>query len=783
MVGARVLVEWVAGGVVGGELLATTGWVGRSGDVALAAIAVVVAGAAWARRSALLGMVAVAVASALLGVSLVAHASAPSTDPADVARLALPLRTRLVGRVVSAAVADRTVLVLDVVSLGRPPEAATGRVRVRVRGRTAVQCGDIVAVETTLRRPRNFENPGRFDMAGRLARRGVHVTASVWDPDDVVRLSAAPLATLTRWRDAVRATIDRMPDPDVAAILSALVLGDDTRVTPAVRDAFSRAGVIHVLSVSGLHVGIVAGALAGAFLWLASRSERVLLHGDPRKLAVVGGLAAAVVYGALTGLAVATVRALVMSGVVAAAVVLDRRASPWRAFAAAALAIAVAEPGAPAEASFQLSFASVGALLAGATATRTDEGWARRAGRASVAAWIGTAPLTALHFHQISLVGIVANPLVIPLFEGAAVLPGLAGAVLAPWAPSLALVAMTIASLPVRLALPLVRTLGQWSWAAVDVPIPNGLETMLLFGVLIGLRGRRGELARAVGTICLVGLALDAGWWAHERTARTSLRTTFLDVGQGDAAVVELPGGRVLVIDAGGFAGSDFDTGAGIVEPFLRSRKIARLDALVMSHAHPDHAGGLAHLVRHLAPAELWWSGQGEGAAWDEVLRALADTGTPVRTLHAGTRIPDFPEVDVLHPPAGWTAPSLNEGSLVLRVRDGGAAVLFTGDAERAAEAAMLERPDALAATVLKVPHHGSLTSSAPALVTAVGPRAAVVSAGADNRFGHPAPAVEERYRAAGIPFYRTDRCGAVVVEIAADGPLVTPAIAGCRGP
>jgi competence protein ComEC len=342
---------------------------------------------------------------------------------------------------------------------------------------------------------------------------------------------------------------------------------------------------------------------------------------------------------------------------------------------------------------------------------------------------------------------------------------------------------MTIASLPVRLALPLVRTLGQWRWAAIDVPIPNGLETLLLFGVLIGGRGSRVALTRAVGTICLVALALDAGWWACERTARTGLRATFLDVGQGDAAVVELPGGRVLVIDAGGFAGSDFDTGAAIVEPFLRTRKIARLDALVMSHAHPDHAGGLAHLVRHLAPAELWWSGQGEGAAWDEVLRALADTGTPVRTLHAGMRISDFPEVDVLHPPAGWGMPSLNEGSLVLRVRDGGGAVLFTGDAERAAEAAMLARPDALAATVLKVPHHGSLTSSAPALVTAVGPRAAVVSAGADNRFGHPAPAIEARYRAAGIPFYRTDRCGALVVEMAGEGPLVTPTIAGCRGP
>ncbi len=252
-------------------------------------------------------------------------------------------------------------------------------------------------------------------------------------------------------------------------------------------------------------------------------------------------------------------------------------------------------------------------------------------------------------------------------------------------------------------------------------------------------------------------------------------------MGQGDAAVVELAGGRVVVIDAGGFPGSDFDTGAAIVEPFLRVRKIQRVDVLVMSHAHPDHAGGLAHLVRRLAPSEVWWSGLGgSGSAWDELVSALRETGTPVRLLRAGGTIGDFPEIDVVHPPAAWTTASLNEGSLVIRVRVGQAAMLFTGDAERDAEAAMLARPDRLGATVLKVPHHGSRTSSSGPFVSGVDPAVAVISLGADNRFGHPAPDVEARYARRGVAVYRTDRCGAITMEPERDGLRIYSANPAC---
>lgn len=768
----RALIEWVAAGLVAGELGAALGWLRTRMALGVAAAAILASLASARLRPLGIGAIAMAV-----GAQLVARAAAPSPAIDDVAHLALPQRIRLLARVGSSTVGETTSAVVDALAVGWPARVVSGRVRLRVRGRVPLAPGDVIEIETTLRRPRNFENPGRIDVAGRLARHGIHVAASIWSADDVVVLAAPPAGFLDRWRAAVRAVVGRVRDPDVAAVLLALVLGDEAQVDPTLRDAFSRAGVIHVLSVSGLHVSIVAGGLATLLAWVASRSERILLYGDPRKVAVAGGLVAALVYGALTGLAVATVRSIAMAGVVTAAVVLDRRAAPWRAFALAALAIALLEPGAPADASFQLSFVSVGALLATAAPSDPRRGaWVRRAARASCAAWVGTAPLTALHFHQVSLVGVVANPLVIPLFEGAAVLPALIGAVLAPVTPALAHVAMELAGLPVRVALALVRSLGTWTWAAIDVPIPSPLELGLAYGLVVTAT-MRGPRARRLCAACTIGLALDAAWWAHERCARDGVRATFLDVGQGDAAVVEMSGGRVLVIDAGGFAGSDFDTGAALVEPFLRTRHVGRVDALVMSHAHPDHAGGLAHLVRHLGPAELWWSGHGgTGAAWAEIARALVETGTPVRVLRTGMRVPDFPEIDVLHPPSGWSEPSLNDGSLVLRIRDGGTSMLFTGDAEHGAETAMLFAPDVLAASVLKVPHHGSLTSSSAGFLAAVGPRAAIASAGADNRFGHPAPAVEARYRAAGIAFYRTDRCGAVTL----DATSVTTAVPDC---
>jgi competence protein ComEC len=401
---------------------------------------------------------------------------------------------------------------------------------------------------------------------------------------------------------------------------------------------------------------------------------------------------------------------------------------------------------------------------------------------ASIAAVVGTAPLSALHFQQVSLIGVLANPFVIPLFGSVVVVLGLLGAVLEPVSSGAAALCFRLTGEALRPGLHLVDLLARPGWAALATPTPSALELVLLYAGLAALAMPAGSLRRLVAACAVAGLIADTAWWMRVRWSPGVLRVTFLDVGQGDAAVVELPDGRVLVVDAGGFPGSDFDTGSAVVAPFLATRKVAGLAAVVMTHAHPDHAGGLASLVRRYEPREFWWTGvPGRGAAWDDLVRALGAGVTARRTLRSDApAVAWAPGVRVLHPPRRWPSDDLNDGSLTLRVTHGAVSVLLTGDVEALAESRMLRGAGPLDAVVLKVAHHGSRTSSTAPFVAAVAPAVAVISVGADNRYRLPAPEVERRLRDRGTCVLRTDRCGAVTMISDGTGVDVETARPGC---
>ncbi len=655
---------------------------------------------------------------------------------------------------------------------------------------------DLVRVPLRLRRPRNFGNPGEFDYESYLARQGIYATAFLGDDSALELIDRRPSAGwLTRWRRGVGSLIDEHLAGDDRALLRALIIGDTAGLSRPLQQEFTTAGVNHVLSISGLHVGMVATFGYVVWRWLLARSRWLLLRAHVPKLAVAASVIPVLLYAGIAGSSTAMLRSLIMVLIFLGAVLVDRERDLIVSLAAAALLIAVLWPGAPLDISFQLSFMAVLSLVLALERfwpwwrqweerhlVRLRHGPIRFARpvaaylAVSCAAFAGTAPLAAFHFNQLSLVALLANAVVVPLIGTAAVALGLTAALVYPLSRGLA-------GVLVWLAWPFLwlGRLGVWAFAAIPhaavrVVTPTVLELGIVYGALFIVMCARGRWRRlGLCAVAIVG-GCDALWWYGARYHRTDLQVTFLSVGQGDSAVVECPGAKVMVIDGGGMGNGSFDVGERVLAPFLWSHKIAHVDALVMSHPQWDHFGGLTFLARQFSPNEFWSTGEraSGGVRFAELEQALTEASVrPVIAVPGMDWLCGDARVRVLAPEDGVA--STNDRSLVVQLQRGPTRLLFTGDIEHGAEAALIASADGqLKSTVLKVPHHGSATSSTPAFVAAVAPRLAVVSLGLDNRFGFPAVRTEVTYRTAGVPLLRTDRDGAITVRVAASGEMVT---------
>jgi competence protein ComEC len=663
------------------------------------------------------------------------------------------------------------------------PDRICGQTLMTIREPPAgLVVGDRVRLHASLRRPRDFANPRTYAYAEGLARRGVWTTAHA-SGATIVRLESEPRASrLEVERQRIGGLISNSLPPGEAALLRALVIGDEASVAPEDWEAITTAGLAHLLSVSGLHIALVWGLLFAVTRWTLGRSERLLLHADVKMLAATVALPAAGLYAALAGLSVPAARSVAMTALCVSSLILGREASAPRVLVLAAAGIALLSPGAVLDVSFQLSFASVLALMLASRA------WSRRqrpivppdrvarireAAILSMivpaAALLGTAPLVALHFNRVTPIGLLTNPILVPLAGTPATVLGLAGAAASFVSESCARAAFQLAYWPLaalRLGAAYAAALPM---ASIRIPTPTLVELGIAY-TLLALPWIARPWRRPLAAIALGSLALDAAWWVQERWLDESVRVRFLDVGQGDAAVLELPGGQVAVVDGGGFARSGFDVGERVIAPYLWSRKIRRVDVLVATHGDWDHQGGLHFLAREFAPRELW---MGASGAERRRLARLEDTvragGGRVRVVRAGEMAYDDRGVSIecLHSSDGESA-SANDSSLVLRVRFGHHVLLFTGDVEATAEDVVTSSFAPELVNVLKVPHHGSATSSGASLLRWARPEIAVFSLGVGNSYGFPNPAVLERYRGTGARMLRTDRDGSVWV--ATDG-------------
>ncbi len=657
--------------------------------------------------------------------------------------------------------------------------------------------GDRLRGTISLRRPRNFGNPGEFDYVAYLARQDVYVTAFAEDDTELVRLDhvGSGIADwFARWRHGVGALVHQSVAEPQASVLSALVIGTSAALPTDLRAAFNRAGVSHVLSVSGLHVGLVAAVAYALFRWLLARSRWLLLSANVPKLAAALSIVPVLLYAGIAGSNVATLRSVLMIVVFVAAVVVDRERHLIASLAAAAIVILVTSPGSSLDISFELSFVAVLGLVLAMERfwpwwTQWEEahllrlrGWRGRVWRwlavyaaVSLSALAATTPLTALHFNQLSFIAVLANALVVPLLGSLAVALGLLGALLFLVSETLAWLCMSLAGPVVQVGLWLVQFFAAWPYAAVRVVTPTAFELLVMYAALLVLVQLAGRTRVALlSVLVLIGLA-DGAWWYADRYHRNDLRLTFLSVGQGDAAVIELPGTEVMVIDGGGLGGDSFDVGERVIAPFLWSRKIAHVDYLVLSHPDHDHYGGLAFVAAQFSPREFWSNGAGaDSDGFAQLEQRLLDSGVQQRVLHRGD-VQRLGSVDVLVHSPRMDRDGLrgNDQSLVLSLRFGGTRVLFPGDIEIPAEDDLVASADGeLASAVLKVPHHGSHTSSSSGFIDAVAPQLAVVSAGFENRFGFPHPDVLQRYGARNCTLARTDLDGAIAIRVRSNGAI-----------
>ena len=688
-----------------------------------------------------------------------------------------------------------TNLILAVQSLQQVPgleaEPAWGRVLVHAPRYPQLHYGDRLRVSGRLETPPVFED---FSYREYLQRRGI--SSVIWWPQ-IEQLGPGQASS---WHQVLYAAKDRarqalgrlLPDPE-AALLQGIVLGAKSSIPPDLYEKYNATGTSHVIVISGANISLVSGLFSLIF-------GRILGKRRAYWLTLVGIAA----YVVLVGADAAVVRAGLMGGLYVTALYLGRRATAYVSLLATVLALTIINPLSLWDAGFQLSFASTLSLILFAPALERllERGLARflapeYAGRTvralrdgvvmTLAAQILVVPMVAYHFKRLSLVSPLANALVVPVQPPVMVLGSLAAALaLLPPLEPLAQVVAWVPWLCLAYCNAVVEWLAGWRLASIAVGSP-GLGWLLLGTAVLSLgaaglwlidsrrRQRLRDLLRPAApwpgyaALSLAGAGAILAWLAVAQLPDGRLHVAFLDVGQGDAILITTPMGQQVLVD-GGPSPAALTSALGDEMAFWDRS----LDLVIMTHADADHLTGLVEVLHRFQVGA--WLGNGLDSQDDLYVEFQGQQqgapGSVRQAIAAGYRL-DLGQgitLEVLNPPpGGMPAGDDNANSVVLRLVWGQASFLLTGDIETEVEEQLLRSGRPLAAQVLKVAHHGSGGSTGAEFLAAVEPRYAVISVGAENRFGHPAPAVLARLAASGeTAVLRTDQEG--TVEFVTDG-------------
>lgn len=710
-----------------------------------------------------------------------------------------PIRdVELTGRIVDPPVflGNRTRFALDCESVADSLQTRLrGKILVTVtrRKRDTVDIpftyGTALRVRGILSRPSPERNPGEFDARAYYAARGIAHFLRVRGYENVEVLNAGPSTNLLEWvmkqavipvRHYILDLTDRTIGGEEGELLKGIFIGERSGISIGTRNAFVDSGISHLLAVSGGNVVILWGILTTILLVLRL----------PRTVRAFTILLCILFYMLLTGSEPPIVRATIMGGVFLVGKLLGIKSNGLNSLGVAALIILGWDARQLFDVSFQLSFVAVFSLVYVYPLVRgwfpplVQSSWwrlllARSFNLAvlTLVATVGTLPFIAVYFGKVSVVGIFTNILIVPtvavsIFLG--LMSSLFGWLSVPVAELFAALNLLLLKFTIATA----SFSGGLSWATVDTLQFKPLYALPFYaalGFLLHVRNPVVSRKFLIAFCVLVVLNGFAPVAPMDQPVENRLRVSFIDVGQGDAALVEFPGGATMLVDAGPKS-AEYDAGERVVVPFLKRRGIAKIDYLVASHPHADHIGGFARVLSTFEVKQVIESGQ---PARDPVFLEYADAVRREQSPVAHARAMDssfsigsarvytlYPTATFIDTDTSRPHANLNNTSVVLKVCFGETSILFTGDAEREAEQEMLQLyGNFLRATVLKAGHHGSATSNSQEFLDAVRPHYAIISSGVHNSFGHPSDVVLQRLQEMNVEILRTDDEGAIILE------------------
>lgn len=702
----------------------------------------------------------------------------------------------------------------------------SGKVNVRVfKNIPDISTGDTVFFKSGIRSVRNFNNPGGFDYKRHMAFKGIYGTSYVAGDEIRIERNEEDMnrgRVIENVRKNFSLLIENSTPSGEAGVLKALLIGDQNSISPEVRQAFNRTGTSHVLAISGLHIGIVATVSFLLFKKILSFFNLFLRNAWTRKGAAILSIIPVLIYGLLAGMSPSTQRAVIMVSVFLTSFLIEKEHDVLNTLAVAAMLIIAVHPPSLFLISFQLSFLSVLFVILGLEQTLyrknkqtdPDEGWRLRMQKKTAAfflvsffAVIGTFPVVMYYFNQVSLVGLAANCIVVPLTGFAVVSSGLLSFFVYPVSSLVSVWLIKASSVILGISLEFIKYFAKLPFAAVKTVTPSFFEIAwyyLLLGTFFLILKRKNRkigkeregnvfepIKQRAPFIILVLLIIagyaDIWYWLDKRFLQKDLKVSVIDVGQGTSVLLELPGGYNVLVDGGGFSDNSlFDVGEKITAPFLWRKKIKSVETLVLSHPNSDHLNGLLYIAENFNVKDIWSNGETDyNLGYRRLLEIIKEKNIKMEDFNEikrdrminGTFFQIlYPESDFKEKKEKWREG--DNSSLVLKTVFRSKSFLFTGDIKEKGESDLLRLSgNHLKSTVLIVPHHGSRSSSSDKFIDMIDPEIAVIPVGWKNRYRFPHPEVLNRYKERRCRILRTDENGAIIMSTDGKSLAVEPTI------